>query len=120
GDVVKVIRKEFLYYTVDKNGSIGKVPKGKLREHAGGGFSTQTQLNNISQPNALQSSSNSSPRNIDQQLPQGQTSSTPPNPGIVESQTKYLNVKKGDCVTSSSQSTTGWLFCKKDGKSGLY
>lgn len=40
GDVVKVIRKEFLYYTVDKNGSIGKVPKGKLREHAGGGFST--------------------------------------------------------------------------------
>ncbi|KAA6394341.1 MAG: hypothetical protein EZS28_010136, partial [Streblomastix strix] len=26
GDVVKVIRKEFLYYTVDKNGSIGKVP----------------------------------------------------------------------------------------------
>ncbi|KAA6383802.1 MAG: putative serine/threonine-protein kinase Nek3, partial [Streblomastix strix] len=32
GDVVRVIKKELVYYTVEKDGLIGKVPRGKLRK----------------------------------------------------------------------------------------
>ncbi|KAA6370545.1 MAG: hypothetical protein EZS28_033930 [Streblomastix strix] len=35
GEVVKVVKKELVYVTIEKDGQVGKVPKGKLKVAAG-------------------------------------------------------------------------------------
>lgn len=49
GDIVRVLKKEPRYFTVDKDGEIGKVPKGKLREWTFAPTEEETQEQNTSQ-----------------------------------------------------------------------
>ncbi|KAA6388358.1 MAG: putative cAMP-dependent protein kinase catalytic subunit TPK2, partial [Streblomastix strix] len=108
GDKVKIIKKEIIFYIVEKDGQTGKVPKGKL-------IACQTTTNVNQSQNALhmaQSSSssqlNTTPQNSYEVLADYS------NPDYATS----LSVKKGDHVMLVSQLTTGWSLCSKDGRQG--
>ncbi|KAA6380697.1 MAG: putative aurora kinase [Streblomastix strix] len=64
GDIVKVIKKEVVFYTVEKNGQVGKIPKGKLRLQSSVSSQNQNKLNFSSLPSANNSGSSTLPHDI--------------------------------------------------------
>ncbi|KAA6390802.1 MAG: hypothetical protein EZS28_013670 [Streblomastix strix] len=55
GEIVKVLSKDFVWYTIEKGGQVGRVPKGMLRTY--GKQSADTQIASNSVPNSKASNS---------------------------------------------------------------
>ncbi|KAA6380583.1 MAG: hypothetical protein EZS28_023891, partial [Streblomastix strix] len=143
-DIVKVINKEVVFFICEKQGQIGKVPKGKLRLCSNAPTSNKDQSISTSQSRALDRSNNLSQltsstniistqinttklqRNTNLQVIQ--PSSNSQTVQVIQYEvladynnpdtTKYLNVKKGDRLTKINEPAPGWSMCSKDGRKG--